>query len=67
MQLTTKLLQVQRLEADHARLLAEHQLLMSCCTGLQQLRLKGTEVESSLGANDKEQALLQQLQVCWSR
>jgi hypothetical protein len=64
LQLTDKLLLAQRMEADHERLQAEHQLLLKCCEGLQLLRLQHSEMDGSFSASDEELALLQQLQVC---
>jgi hypothetical protein len=67
LQLTNKLLLAKRLEADHARLQAEHQLLSMCCEGLQLLRLQHIEMDGSCSASNEELALLQQLQVCLVR
>lgn len=58
-ELTAKLLQAQHLEADKARLQAEHQVLHECCEGLQQLRLQRGLQDFASG---EELVLLQQLQ-----
>jgi hypothetical protein len=57
-----------RLEAEHTRLQADHQLLLECCEGLQLLQLQNNGDREAAGAAAgyaaEELALLQQLQVC---
>jgi hypothetical protein len=65
LQLAQQQLLAQQLEAEHCRLRAEHQLLLECCDGMAQLRLRSSEHAAHGGAGYAagELALLQQLQV----